>query len=719
MVSPVRSNWLLGAILALAVAVTVPTPRAAAGDPGEVVVADPAGDVSVQPGAPGVPMAGLADAVDIREVRLYGETGEVVRIDLTMQSIVAEKSFADQATQGIDYGVCFTVGSQKVGLLLNLLYAGTPVIVGGGGWIGVAGSCAATGVTLPTPKGLKTAYVDVPGNRVEFVVPRTTLGFILKTAPPPAGTALGGLTAVVRDHNAKASTRYDVAGPGDGTLVLAYPTSNQDLKMVPESNVPSLPCGRNRDLPAYAIEAGGKRGIPVTVSNPGSDVRHVTFDVRALSGPDWKAKIMPGIEIPAATEKKPGNLTVNVILDTPASTQHRECSTILVRAVDASNPQDVAETSINVVAAVPPTRERNVLYLHSDVLASDVCDLDHVWMNVVENDPADQGQELLMNSCQDAVPLSTTATNLIVGLDVNPSRDLVLNTTVTKKDAKATLLLRSHGPPTNAKIVVDVLGVRKGGFDQYGEGSATATLGETATAVDVPVPIFFTRDFVAEGDPSRTIESTNRLDLAIHYIPLPVDPGAEAVAVAGQVYLEPKGSRIVLPIWDSVKRNVNDPGANGALLSLKALGPTEAFANPGKLRVFNFTVLNEGATTDVAVIKAAPADGNAWGVQVVPPGPFALGGGQRASFAVGITPPGAAPESEGASFEVVAGSQSDPTARSSVLVRVVATGGQQLSPDALGPLTKAPAKKGFLPGLEVPAALAAAFVAVLAGRRRP
>jgi hypothetical protein len=691
--------------------------------PGELQAPDGADDVTVQPGGPAGAYGDLADAVDIRNVRLYGETGELLRITLTVADLKQEPNWPSTVSQGIDYWVCFKIDGVQYAVWLWLLYASKPVEAGRS--LGtVTGDCSATGATWQKQNAGVNVYLDLVESQILFVIKRQSLGFLAANAQPPTlGATVTGLYAVARDHRNMGGARFDAApngGPASDSMSLVYPTANLHLKMRPDVNVPfPLPCGQNRDLPTVAIEAGGKRGIPMTVSNFLDAPRQVKFSVRAIEGPGWNAKMMPGIEIPAATDASLGNLTVNVIVDTPASTKHKECTTLLVRAVDAADATAVGEAAVNVVAAVPPTAQRNRFYLHSNALATNACSGTNIWMNTQQDDAASVNQPVAFVYCEGLTQLSLDPTSLLFVWDVNPSFDLIVNSTVTGKAVDVVLRLVSDHVETKARITPNLVSLHPTGTEIFGSTSQVVQIGTSPKEFTFRIPIGFTREYVAEGDPSRVIDATGRMGIAVRYEVIPAEPNVPEVKQAGKVWLLPQGSHATLPIWSTVKRTANEPGLSGALISLKALQPVEGFANPGKMRAFNFTVLNEGATDDVAVVTARVVDGNmAWEAQVVPSGPFRLAAGESKRFAVGILPPVEARESEGVRVEVVAMSQSDATARSSTTLRVIATHGQDLGGSTLD-VPVAPTKKGGLPSIGALAVMALALLAVLAIRRRP
>lgn len=716
-------------------ALLAPTGLSQAPASSDVEIPDDEGDVSPQPGTAGYPVTATTDGVDITKVRFFGETGEHFKIAMGIKDLDAEATYyqaAGVATGGVAYAVCFNFRGKA---FAAVAWVAWPAVVASK--VGVVdGGCKQTGVRTWSVSGVEGARVlmDVENSQLIFTVKKAKLGQLIGEGLPTLGEAITDLYAVVADQKDSSAgappglLRYDAApdaGPGDDKFTFTFGTANDVIKMVPDANVRfAPPCGENPDFMTYAIEAGGKRGVPVIVSNPLEEARVMKFEVLTSSGAEWNAKVMPSITVPAATPEKLGNITINVIVDTPAGTKHKDCSTLLIRGIDANDPGIVAETSINVIAAQPLTREVNKLYLHGNRLATTSCAWDNVWMNPLEQDLDAAEPPIHMMSCGSSNTLFASADPAAIGfqLDLNPSRDLVLNSTVTGKSAAVKLNIKNDYGQTKAKFTGTLLTLATIGSDVIGEYTTEPmTLApNSATTVEFDMPIFFTREAVAEGDPSRIVDARSKLLFQVRYEPLPLDNDLSQIKPAGAVALVTEGSSLTLPIWDSLKRGVNDPGVTGALLSLSALTDTDLFANPGNLRVFNLTVLNEGVASDVAVISTTVSPAGApWTVTVAPPGPFTLGPGESRQFSVGVTPGVDVKESELARIEIVATSQSDDTARSNVLLTVTATKGQVLPSQSLDVGPKEGGKGGGLPAPGLPLlALAIAAVGLVLWRRR-
>jgi hypothetical protein len=711
----------LGATLALLVLATgaLPgfVPMAAAQTAAVVTVPDATGDVAA--GAVNSPVPGPnPDALDIMEAKLYGENGEEVLAQVKLRNIKAEADVGTYISSGIATIVCFTWKDKVYAARVTFIYTGQAQVTSQR--IGVLSSACNAQVAPVWADGQYrdrfALTLDAENSLLTFAIKRKDLAEFGKTEPPMPGEQLKDFKVYTHDVR---RLRFDAApneGAASDVLPFTYPTANTDLKAYPDANVLApIACLGRQDLPTYAIEAGGKRGIPIVFENPLGAPRKVRFEVLTTNGPDWKPKMMPGIELPAASASSNGNLTVNVIVDTPASTKHKECATIRVRALDDQTPLSIAETSVNVVAVSPPSRTQNKLYMHTSPQAANTCSNSQIWVNVLETDPGAADNDILMIYCRDIAYTSTAAATIVARIDVNPSHDLILNTSVTGGKVTATIVMRSELVDTNARLDVSlVTGHRE--FNTIGTGSKVVTITAAAKPFTIDIPVGFTRDQYAEGDPSRTIDARQGIGLAIRMVPLPVDPNANPVVPAGRVYVVSKGTQMQLPIWATVKRNVNDPGEQGGLLSLAPRGPLPQFAAPGAVRLFNFTVLNEGAAADAAQVSTIITGATGWTATSHPPGPYVLQPGESKPFQILLTPPTEARESETVILDVVVISQSDPTARASISATVVATREAGV-PVELAPGVDAVQRKGgFLPGPEMALVAVAALLGL--GRRR-
>lgn len=685
---------------------------------------DKTGDVKLLDPALGPPAPGaVADGLDITKASLFGESGSAFLLRVDLVKIDAETVFPPAAEKWVTVAMCFDWGPKHFAAIVQFrpaeggtLYA--PMLTA----LDAACSTAAPITAVPgksTSLGYRVA-LDTPRNEITVSVPRKALGQVTGGQPPRAGDQIGKLYVVVSDMTtAGERTRYDTvpdAGPDAAVLTLASDTANLgDLVGSADPNVAPIPCDGRLDAPTYAFEAGGKRGVPVVFRNLRSEPRRVTFTVDTVDGLAWSPKVVPQLTI------EPGNTTVNVIVDTPADSKHKDCSILRVRSVDAGDPAIQAEALVIAVAVRPPDKTTQRLYFHDNVFARDTCSGPDAWLNTLAEDPQDVNSPIYMKFCRDPAYLTNApAGPFSVKLDVNPNKDLIVNTSASGKPSKAILVLQSDHVATHARVTV-TLATFPANADAVpvGEGHVDATIDTAAAAVEIPLTIGFTRDEVATGDPSRILSSTDGLGISIKYDPLPVDGAAGGLVVTGRVSLVPKGTYIDVPIWDTIRRNVADPGAKGNLLSVKALNDLPKFARPGVPRLFNYTILNEGPEPDVAVITSTFTGAKGWTASFFPGDTVPLLAGEQKAVRAGVAPPTWANESESVTFDLIVVSQKDPTARSSLATKIVATreGGV---PQDLVPTVVVGKKKGLLPGLG-PLELAGALGLLAVGlrRRRP
>lgn len=688
-------TWVRAVIAVALVAALVPVAPVANASPEDVTVTDPSGDVMLAR-----PNSGAAvpesQGFDIVEAKLFDESGEGFQIQIRVEDMSAA---ADQAgSSAVFVGACFKWNDQPFGVSIKYLLNPAPSFTARR--IGTLnGACEPTAeLQWGQWKDGVAAAVSAQQNTVTILVKRAMLGEIAKTSPPAQGDTIKELQAFVSDAR---RTRFDTApdtGVAEGALTFTTNTANLDLRAGVDKNIAAaLRCAGQPDMPTYAIEAGGKRGVPVTIMNPATSTRTVNFEVKTIAGDDWKPAMLPKIEVPAAEGTGTGNVTVNVILDTPAATKHKQCATLRVRGVDPGEANMLAEANFNVIAVSPPGPLHKKLYGHAASGAT-ACgnDFDGIWLNTLESDPDDAESEVVMLECRDPSPVSSAALDLHVQLDVNPSHDLVVNTSAVGAKAIAMIGLRSDGAPTTADIDVTLTAGRLA-LQSLGHGRTRATITSTMQAVRVEIPIDFTREVVATGDPSRVVDARDGLGMVVNYRPQPPD-GTVPVATAGRVFFLPSDSSLEVPIYATIKRNVNDPGAGGSLLSIAPAGILPSFASPGNLRLFNFTILNEGAKPDVAVTTAALAAPVGWTAEVFPSTPIALGPGERGNLQVGVRPRGDAQESEAALLDVVVTSEQDPTARASISARIVSTREGGITGDEAPPILAEANKSGLLPG---------------------
>lgn len=715
----------VGALLAVPLLSLTALPSGAAQPAPEIAIDDTVGDVALLDAAgPAAPVPG-SDAIDVTTARLFGETGETIALQIGVRNLAGE---FDSPTSRGNFGVwmvaCFTWNGAPFAVQVGYRLGGAGELTKMTNDVGsVDGECTpGTKVPFAASRVLdQDATFDMHTHVLAVSLDREKLASLNGDRAPEAGDAFGNLFAYVFDA-APHGTRYDQvpnAGPDGSSLALRHATSNRgQIRTLAMPNVgdAKVACDGRVDFPAYAVEVGGIRGIPVLVRNEGAQAADVQFSARTVTGADWGPRIVPRLEILPASEA--GNYTATVIVDVPATAKHKDCTIVDVVATDGVS---IGETGIIVVAVSPPSPTNNKLFLHTGPGNGNAgtCAASTGWLNVLADDPADTRQAILMKNCRDLQATTNANAGTQFALDINPSHDLILNTSATDKKAFLNVNFRSDGAPTPADLSVTVL-TRAG--ETVAEGELLGVEIPTAvTNFPIPLRVAFTRDEVAEGDPSRLVLSSDGLAVNIRFSPRPAQANAEGVTVAGRVFLVPDGTHLDLPIFATIKRNVREPGTAGGLLSLRPEGLLPEFAYPGAYRFFNFSVLNEGPVDDVAHLSATFTGAEGWTATFVSGTELPLAAGRRATFQVAVGVPATAAESESVVFDVVATSRNDPSALASEAVRITATS-EFGTPQEQVSLGAAASGGEGLPGpafLAVLVALAGAAVLGRSTRRHP
>jgi hypothetical protein len=719
--SPARLNSLprrglpLGLVALLLLAVPWPAPAASAQAPaGTIEEPDGADDVRLGHAQLGPP-APNAGGLDITRVEMAGESGVSLLLRITLKDAAQELETSDAISNGIIVTTCFTWdGTLYAAKVRYRLGIGVLLMTRD---LGVVSGTCGPGQDVQFSKKVNIGYdvhVDLARSQVSIGINRLKLTELAGRAPA-AGNVLGDLFVMINDGNRNRFDHAPEAGPSSQKLTLRFDTANQGLlAAAPVSNVPAAPCDGRVDFPAYAVEARGAQGVPIEFRNGGATDSSVSFQVNTIGGKDWKPRIVPRLSLPpAATD---GKTKVTIIVSVPPGTQHKECTVLAVRGVTESG--DIGETGVIVMSIVPPSRESRTLWLHTDPyadLGAD-CAAEHTWLNVLQTDPDDTGEDILMSPCRDPELFTWSTTTFSTRLDVNPNYDLVLNTSAIGIDARVNALvrLRSDHGEARSRLTLSLVTLRG---EIVATGEREVVISTSTRDFEVPLNVGFTRDVRAEGDPSRILRSADGLAFVLRHEPRPIDSNINQAKTASTVFLVSSGTRLELPVWNTIKRNANQPGDSGGLLSLRVASVLPEFAAPSLTRVINFTVLNEGAEPDRIRVDVTVEGVKNWTTRLVPTPPFDLAPGERRTFSLGITPRAEAEESETAYIDVVAYSDRDPTARTSIAFQIKATrsggiGGEEL------PELSAVTKKGGIHGPGAFALLAALGAALLLWRRR-
>lgn len=739
-----RTAWT-ALLLMLAAPAALPTPYAGGSPPEEApLLTDPSGDVSpivaTLPAGPN-PAHVPAEHLDIVATSLEEFDGEVLHAKIVVQNLAAA-ALDPLMDRPVDLNgiaaFCFDWRGNRYGVRADYSYGEQPVVrnvIFGQVQAGCSGGEAtdevvfAVGRTSPHA----TANLDPEANAIHFFFHRAGTDGLSSLVvngealdPPQVGEALSAFYTRTLDRKGSSHVRFDVApdaGPGGTDKILELVSANDRLKAAPDANAHQgkvLRCGDRTDLKLFAIPAGSKRGVPVVLRNLDLQPRAVTLAADHRFGEDWQPRVMPAVRVPAATEGGDGNVTVNVVIGAPPEATHKTCSVVRVRATDRNQPHVVGETTFGVVAITPPAADRNVLHLHN-LRGATTCTADWVWVNFASADPDDQDGSIKIIPCPgnggDPTSGATVGDSFLGAfVDVNPTHDLVLNTSASGGSARAAFSFTAEPLPIRGRFEVSIVSGRSAGFaNSLGTAVVEKLIAVGPTMVEVDVPIDFTRELVAEGDPSRIVESLEGLGLTLRFQPVVEPPDS---LTTRELLLDPAQSSIALPIHDVIERRSVLAGREGGLLALRPASPLPEFAAPGLPRTLTFELYNQGATTDMASVRANLSGAPGWTLLVHPPGPFELHPADQVTVAVAVTPPSEAKESEWVFVEFVAESLTDPSTRATYGHRIVASRGADVPLDAPPPTDLQPSSNG-LPGPSAGSGFAlVALAAALAARKQ-
>lgn len=695
-------------------------------NPDDLVVTDATSDVGLQPGGPTSPLGPATESLDLVETRFFGETGEGFRVSVRTRNLLGDAQFPVDTTGTTSLYVCFRLADRSYALVLQFNAGSVSRSLLTNYFLGLvrAGECnTANGAAKTdgrqfdrvTQKGLSYG-IDLEASRIEVFVARETFRELGEGEPPGPGELVSRVWTIALDasgqDDSRRAYRYDAApdaAPSTDSWGLVFPTSNRELRMeVHTGGTRAVPCRGPLPRTAVEVEAGRARGVPITLYNHASRERSVAVGANIEGGEAWGVRVLPQVVVPRGGPEQAGNITLNLVVSSPAATPHRSCAVLHVRAHDPAFPDLVAESTIHAVAVRSPTPEANRLFLHTAPGRLP-------WFNVDAHDPQDQGRPVVFEGLIRGGLLaeyspSTLATTLALKSDTRSTHDLVLNTTASGKTATVDLRMRSLHIPSRALL----------GVFLTTQGPSSELLGSRFEVLRLePEPKTFRFVIPIHGPPggpdrpSRVVDGGNFLQVAIQYEPLSYDDNVEALRPAGRVEILPEGSTADWPIWAVASRNVNEPGQTGRFLTLRGLVGERLPANPGVMRVLPVVVQNEGTEADTAALTVRTRGDEApgWQVLVEPTGPLALDPAASRTVSIGVVPPPGAPDGSYLSLSVEVQSRADPTARAQLSFRVYAAKDPVLAAEGLVPLD-VPSKSGSLPG-PPPWALALAALAAL------
>lgn len=508
-----------------------------------------------------------------------------------------------------------------------------------------------------------------------------------------------------------------VAGP----YVMAHPASNDRIRIAlhqgleadgssqpspaPEFGLPSF-----ADFPNVPVTPGSSTPIQIAMINQNAGKRILQLKAALMddkASSKWDVRIVPSITVPGDQAR-----VVNLIVNVTANVEHLESAVVRVEAKSAGFADEFGSLKLRLVSAVPPAPQRRDLFLHAAnrftggfCFPQSACGGPRYWLNTLEKDPRgnlDQG-----------VYMRTSGTNLVNGvdyaltftLDAALQNDVVL---ATNQDAVAEIRFSSQVPLQSGTVRVQVIA----GEALVGEGSGPWTGSAPASVKFTPL-----------ADASR-IPKGSLIQMRI-VLSIPLASGGVTTFGLVTPQVVPQGSKLTLPVIPDPqpKERVVIP-AGPAFITFSAEGDTEDFVNPGRIKVFEATVVNEGVQEDVVSITFTK-DPETWYVDLKPGSSYRLKAGESATFGILVKPPGDAKEGERGQIVLNATSQADPNALASLLITAIVTEGVDI-PDESENYTAdedtaqalEAESEGKSPGPAALGALAAAGAAAWMGRRR-
>lgn len=476
-------------------------------------------------------------------------------------------------------------------------------------------------------------------------------------------------------------------GPASTPYVFKVQSANSKIRLsavrpagATNPGDPFAPPGSNTVSGAISVAPGVTTLVPLRIENLNPSKRLVNLTTRLAGGVDsskWSFQIVPTVTVPGGDGR-----VINFLVNASKALQHREVTHVTVIGRSLGFSDEIAAVDLTLVGSLPPSPERKVLYFHGRAVASDAatatvcsvpqffCDNTDAWMNTLETDAESTlDNSLPLESRFFGGQIAESAATREFPLDTALARDLVLD--VDK--------------PIEATIAIDAPVAITGSLElelTAGETYVGATVvsgefkpGGTFTLTFLPL-VDATR--IAVGDGPLVCRLTARFPLA--------GPGAAGAATG--LKLVPKNSKISMPI-------IRDP--NATLVSALPLGPAfitinpisdaQDFLNPGRTKIFNATVTNEGVQEDTVTLEVLYDDANA-SVAIKPGTQFNLRPGESAKVGFLVKAPMQAREGDQVHVQVNATSGQDPRVSSKLRFTAVVTTNVDIPDESAGFVTE-------------------------------
>lgn len=771
---PVRG--LLGPV-ALLVAIWTGVPSAAAQVAGEpYVVPDGAGDVSLDlpgptplPALPAHPLP-ATDPVDLLEIRIDGEDEvglefAVKLADLQANPLVVLPFNSDEAQYGIHFALQGTDVTYTLAWRLQLFYA-LPgqserrgvhgvrtefcLVSGEGGDNRFPEGCKnqqASEGTVDWDQNVLRAYVtkdalmgqDPADDGYGFedpAIPRLTRGMRLSDL---YATTVQGFPSSVRDRapDSGFAPEYAFKELAANTKVRlgrdegAKATRNESEPGIPPGGgggggIP-LPPNEPRPGDEVAVSPGEPTLVPLRIVNNNAGKRLLNLTARPVD-PDvatnWKLKIARSVQVPGGDSR-----VVNLIVEAAPDVQHRDEIKIVVLGRSLGFPDEIAGARLTLKASAPPGPEKKTLYFHaaSDPDSQDPisicgpfpCSADVItWLNTLRADSprADLDQGARIGEGNSFEEDQIVFRHRFI-LDTPLAHDVLMDATVpveAKLDFKTDVEF-----PADVSMTAETTKTRK----EIGHAAPKSVTIKTGTPVALSFLANPAANRISVTDERIAVEIVVQTPLAGVGLAATSFPSLPA-GTSGFLFV-PAQSEIAFPF-------IPDPNAtrvslaNGpALITLASRNPgLIEYVNPGKTKLLNATVTNEGIDPDEAVLEVTASD-PAWAVSIRPGLRFQLAPGDNAKFAVLVRAPAGAQEGDSVSLLVNASSANNPAAYSQLRYTVIAITSQEIDDeagfyerDADNDAKVVTRKSNDTPGFGLALAFAALAALLQAARRR-
>lgn len=679
----------------------------------------PPGELVILDGTPddvGVIFVGVGrtlpttEGLDLTKLRVYGEEPDGFFIELYAKNLKGTQAPAGPAWTASGYYIEFQLEGTQISYATRAaLPVLDPTIPAPKGTHRIGATLCLNGPGLSCIQQRVVAEVDWDASLLRFWYPKASLmGRDPVAGAPPMdmigvskGSRLTGFVAAAENQAPYLSQdRLPNAGrQGPFPFLQAVANERIELRVTGGNTTNSLGRQYNHqilDVPRLLITPGGPTLLPVVLENHNGGRRIIKLSAEILDATTkgaWGLRILNNLSIPGGQQR-----VVNLVVNASPSLEHRDEALIRIRASSPGYPDELGAARVRLVAGVTPDHAHEDLYFHGRSSASSctlLCRGASNWMNTLPIDPR--------ANADDASPFGSTEGTSTETYHHNHARlDTPLGTPLlfdTTQRAQAKLAFRS---------ILPIPGTVKAILRAEETILATASAPYTGGTVTLELPLASNLERVDAG-------SDLEFEFGI------VFPGSNQPSPPHEWI--PKDTRLTLPLLeDTTPRSLTHVPAGPALVTLALNGTGEQMGNPGKSRAFRFTLLNEGVESDLIQLGLNVTTQN-WTGKLVPSDRFRLRSGESVVVALLARVPSKAPEGERGVYIVNTTSGNDPSARSQVVVSLIATEFDELPDDAENytddpdsvALAERPAPKRS-PGLGVGVAAVAALA--VAGLRR-